>query len=71
LPAFGFIPMTPDDSKSPLVSFAYKDAKIKLESKIKDARINIQLYDNRIRISPSIYNSVSDIEKLIDVLSKT
>jgi selenocysteine lyase/cysteine desulfurase len=71
LPSSGFIPLTPEDSSSPIVSFAYKDAKNKLDPKLKRAKINIQLYDNRIRISPSIYNSLSDIEKLIDVLSKT
>jgi len=71
LPSLGFIPLTPEDSISPIVSFAYKDAKNKLSQKLKEAKIKIQLYDNRIRISPSIYNTVSDIEKLIDVLSKT
>lgn len=71
LPSLGFIPLTPEDSKSPVISFAYKDAKSKLAPKLKEAKINIQLYDNRIRISPSIYNSLADIEKLIDVLSKT
>ena len=71
LPSLGFISLTPEDSTSPVVSFAYKDAKNKLGPKLKEAKINIQLYDNRIRISPSIYNSLSDIEKLINVLSKT
>jgi selenocysteine lyase/cysteine desulfurase len=71
LPPLGFRPLTPEDSTSPVISFAYKDANIKLASKLRKAGINIQLYDNRIRISPSVYNSDSDIEKLINVLSKT
>jgi selenocysteine lyase/cysteine desulfurase len=71
LPSLGFMPLTPEDSTSPIVSFAYKDAQNKLAPKLKKADINIQLYDNRIRISPSIYNSPSDIENLIDELSKT
>jgi selenocysteine lyase/cysteine desulfurase len=71
LPSLGFIPLTPGESTSPIISFAYKDAKSKLDQKLIKAKINIQLYENRIRISPSIYNSVSDIEKLINVLSKT
>ena len=70
LPSLGFMPLTPEDSTSPIISFAYKDAKRRLSPKLKEAKINIQLYDNRMRISPSIYNSLSDIEKLIDVLSK-
>lgn len=70
IPSLGFMPLTPEDSASPIISFAYKDAKQKLGTLLKNAAINIQLYDNRIRISPSIYNSLSDIEKLIHVLSK-
>jgi selenocysteine lyase/cysteine desulfurase len=69
LPSMGFLPLTPEDSSSPIVSFAYRDAGKKLAGKLADAKINIQLYDNRFRISPSVYNSISDIEKLIDLLS--
>jgi selenocysteine lyase/cysteine desulfurase len=71
LPSLGFIPLTPEDSTSPIISFACKDARGRLAPKLKEAKINIQLYENRFRISPSVYNSISDIEKLIDVLSKT
>jgi selenocysteine lyase/cysteine desulfurase len=66
----GFIPLTPEDSTSPIVSFAYRDAGKKLSGKLADAGIRIQLYDNRFRISPSVYNSTNDIEKLIEVLTK-
>jgi len=49
---------------------SYRDASTRLAPRLKDAGINIQLYENRIRISPSVYNSADDIEKLLDVLSK-
>ncbi len=71
LPSLGFIPLTPEDSSSPIISFACRDARSRLSQKLMDAKINIQLYENRLRISPSVYNSISDIEKLTDVLSKT
>jgi len=71
LPSLGFTPLTPEDSTSPIISFACKDARDRLAPKLKEAKISIQLYENRLRISPSVYNSISDIEKLIDVLSKT
>jgi selenocysteine lyase/cysteine desulfurase len=70
LPRFGFIPMTPLGSESPIVSFAYPNA-MSLQPKIDKAGINIQLYDHHIRISPSIYNDMDDIEKMIEVLSKS
>jgi selenocysteine lyase/cysteine desulfurase len=70
LPRFGFVPMTPVGSTSPIVSFGYKDAASRLKSKLDAADINISLYANRIRISPSVYNTMADVEKLIDVVSK-
>ncbi len=68
LPSFGFMPLTPVESTSPIVSFAVKDA-AKLKPKLDAAGINIQVYDNRIRISPSVYNDMEDINKLIKALS--
>lgn len=63
-----FLPLTPEDSSSPIVCFAFKDAAKLLKEKLSAADINIQLYDNMIRISPSFYNDMDDIEKLISVL---
>lgn len=69
LPALGFMSLTPLDSPSPIVSFAFKDAFVKLKPKIDAAGINIQLYKNRVRISPSVYNDLDDIKRLIKALS--
>ncbi len=69
LPKLGYRPMTPENSTSPIVSFAFKDAAAKLQPKLDAAGINIQVYQNRFRISPSIYNTVGDIDQLIKVLS--
>ncbi|HUR65111.1 MAG TPA: aminotransferase class V-fold PLP-dependent enzyme [Chitinophagaceae bacterium] len=69
LPGLGFMPLTPVDSTSPIVAFGMKDAYEKLKPKIDAAGINIQLYKNRIRISPSVYNDMDDINKLIKALS--
>ena len=68
LPKIGYQPMTPNDSSSPIISFAYENATNKLKQKITDAKINIQLYENRLRVSPSIYNSMEEIEMLVKVL---
>jgi selenocysteine lyase/cysteine desulfurase len=69
LPPLGFLPMTPEDSTSPIVSFAMENAEKKLHGKLEAAGINIQLYKNRLRISPSVYNTMGDIEQLIKALS--
>lgn len=69
LPSLGFMLLTPVGSPSPIVSFAMKDAGMKLKDKMEAAGINIQLYKNRIRISPSVYNDMEDIQLLIKTLS--
>jgi len=69
LAKLGYQPMTPADSKSPIVSFAMEGAEKKLSGKLSAAGINIQLYENRFRISPSVYNTMDDISRLIEVLS--
>ena len=69
LPELEYEQMTPSGSQSPIVSFAFKDAARVLKPRLDAAGINIQLYENRLRISPSFYNDMADVEKLIKVLS--
>jgi selenocysteine lyase/cysteine desulfurase len=69
MPSLGFMPLTPVDSSSPIVAFGMKDAYQNLKPKMDAAGINIQLYKNRIRISPSVYNDMDDINKLNKALS--
>jgi selenocysteine lyase/cysteine desulfurase len=63
-----YILLTPLDSTSPIVSYAFKDAITVLKPGLDAADINIQVYENMIRISPSFYNNMNDIEKLMEVL---
>jgi selenocysteine lyase/cysteine desulfurase len=70
LPKRGFAPMTPWQTQGPIVTFAYRDAQKKLEPVLKAANIKVQLGDNRIRISPSVYNDMSDIDRLLQALPK-
>ena len=69
LPKRGFAPLTPVGSTGPIIVFAYKGAAARYRKALHDANIQISTYENRIRISPSIYNSSGDIEKLLKVLS--
>lgn len=69
LPRLGFLPLTPLDSVSPIVSFGYRDAYEKLHTKLEKAGINVQLYRHRMRVSPSVYNDMDDIQKLLKTLS--
>jgi len=68
LPKMGFVAMTPKGSTSPIVSFAFRDAEKQLAPKIEKAGVNIQLYEHRIRISPSFFNDMNDLDKLLRAL---
>lgn len=59
----------PANSTSPIVSFAFKDAARIIKPRLDAANINISVYENMFRVSPSVYNDVGDINKLIEVLS--
>jgi selenocysteine lyase/cysteine desulfurase len=62
-------PLTPAGSKTSIVAFTLPDAISKLGDRIRESRINIQLYRNRFRISPSIYNTMDDVDRVVNVLS--
>jgi len=71
LPRLGFEPMTPVGSRSPIVTFAFgpgKDA-AQLTGRLKQAKVDIAVYDHRIRVSPSVYNDRTDVDKLIAALA--
>ena len=68
LPRLGFAPMTPLESTSPIVTFAKKDAK-QLAPRLRKANVDVAVYDHRIRVSPSVYNDMRDVDRLLEVLS--
>lgn len=69
LPKRGFQALTPAGSASPILVFAYQGAAARFNPALKAANIHISTYENRIRISPSLYNDLGDMEKLVRALS--
>lgn len=67
LPSYGFTPLA-RESDSALACFAYKDADEKLTPKLRAANITAAVYENRIRIAPSVFNDMADMEKLVDAV---
>jgi selenocysteine lyase/cysteine desulfurase len=68
LPPIGFTPLTPKNSRSPIVAFACKDAQKRFAAPLRAQKIRISIYENRIRISPSVYNTLDDITHLVSAL---
>lgn len=64
----GFIPLTPDTSRGPIIAYAVKDADRRFDPALRAAGIRISTYPERIRISPSIYNGADDVDRLLQVL---
>jgi selenocysteine lyase/cysteine desulfurase len=68
MPRLGFEPATPPATRSALITFLVKDRRPVLE-RLMRANINVRLGDHFIRISPSVYNDMNDIERLLEALS--
>ena len=68
LPRLGFIPQTPIGSTSPIVTFAHNDAEA-ITRKLRSARVDVRVAQYWMRISPSVYNDLQDIDRLLDALS--
>lgn len=64
-----FEPMTPDDCTSALVAFSLQDARNKLQKTMADAKVRITLSRHRFRFSPSVFNTMADVDRALDVLS--
>jgi selenocysteine lyase/cysteine desulfurase len=68
LPRLGFTPQTPAGSTSPIVTFAHKDAE-SITRKLTAARVEVRVAPYWMRIAPSVYNDLHDIDRLLEALS--
>lgn len=69
LPRHGFMPLTPPETPGPIASFFYRDAAARLEPRLSAARVKVELGRNLVRISPSVYNDMDDVDQVIRALS--
>jgi selenocysteine lyase/cysteine desulfurase len=64
----GFVALTPKESQGPILAFGIMDAERRFRDRLRERNIQISVYPNGVRISPSIYNNEGDIQELIRVL---
>jgi selenocysteine lyase/cysteine desulfurase len=70
LPRRGWTPMTPPDTRSALVAFAMPGAAARYGDRLRAAKVAVSLYDvGRIRIAPSVFNDLNDVEALLGALA--
>lgn len=69
LPRHGFMPLTPPETPGPIVSFSYRNAAARLEPRLSAAKVKVELGRNLVRISPSVYNDMDDVDRVIRALS--
>lgn len=68
LPALGLPSITPRDSGTALVSFRHDGDTDALRSKLRKANITLTVAPHHLRVSPSVFNDMDDVERLIDAL---
>jgi len=68
MPRLGFEPITPEGTKSALITFTVKDRQPVL-ARLQKASINVRLGAHFLRVSPSVYNDMQDIDRLLEALS--
>lgn len=68
MPRLGFASITPAESTSALISFTMKD-RGDVVRRLKKANVNVRVTEEFVRISPSVFNDMGDIEKLLEALA--
>ena len=69
LPTLGYASITPRESGTAVVSFRHKSEAGETHSRLKAAEITATVAPHHLRISPSVFNDMDDVERLISALS--
>ncbi len=68
MPRLGYLPQTPAGSSSPIVTFAHKDPE-GITKKLAKAGVTVRVADYWMRIAPSVFNDMADIDRLLEALA--
>lgn len=68
LPRKGYVLATPEESRAPIVTCVLEGAAAKLRDALSAAKIRIMASRNRFRITPSVFNDMEDIDRLLNAL---
>ncbi|TNE66583.1 MAG: aminotransferase class V-fold PLP-dependent enzyme [Alphaproteobacteria bacterium] len=68
LPKRGYTLYTPMESRTPMVTCVYENARAALSPKFKEAGISLSVSQNRFRASMSVFNTMDDMDRLLAAL---
>jgi len=68
MPRLGFECVTPPGTTSPIITFATEDGD-RVRERLGRANIDARVAHNFVRFSPSVYNDLSDVERVLEALS--
>jgi selenocysteine lyase/cysteine desulfurase len=69
MPRLGFTSITPPGTSSAIVAFTAPDAEQRFGARLQQARVSVTLSGDRVRISPSLFNDMRDVDRLLGALS--
>lgn len=67
LPRLGYAMVTPPESRAPIVTCVFENAR-SLAPRLEAAKVKLTVSRNRFRVSPSVFNTMEDIERLLAAL---
>jgi len=68
MPRLGFQPLTPPESTSAIISFVVRSPD-EVRKRLAKAQVNARVSERYIRISPSIFNDLTDIDRLLEAIA--
>ena len=69
LPRLGFTCITPEGTRSSIISFTASGAEQRFGERLRRANVAVSLAGDRMRVSPSIFNDLGDIDALLSALA--
>jgi selenocysteine lyase/cysteine desulfurase len=70
LPRLGYSLATPLDARTPIVTCILPGARDRLKPRLDAAKVKIMVSTNRFRVTPSVFNGMDDIDRLLEALGR-
>lgn len=68
MPRLGYPCITPEKARGAIIAFAVEDMDA-TSAKLKAKKVDVSFSPGRMRVSPSLYNTMSDVETLLEALA--